>query len=185
MTQTDAKEYGTGSNPNPADIPADIPRKDDWQARMLAGRQAQAEGQNWYPVAQGAPETSIPRRYKAFEADEGSFQASIQPQKWDCTPAIAVPQSGGFSNPIEVAPFLPGRDQLTITNTGANPIVVSPTLEKALNGVGVPVAAGSSFVLNSQAGVWAWATGGASTVQAWWTQYEAPTSHLPPKDKEG
>lgn len=186
MSVTDEKEYGTGDSPNPADIAAQIPRKEDWSARMLADRQRQLEGSSWYPVATGAPETTVPKRYKAFDADEGSFQASITPQKWDCTNLVNVPQNGGAAgNPVEVVPYYPGRDSLTIVNTGANPVILSPNIEAALNGRGITVPAnGGTFSMSTQAGFWAWATGGNSTVQAYWTAYEAPTSHLPPKPKE-
>lgn len=184
---TDEKEYATGDNPNPADQPFRIPRKDDWQGAMLARRQKATEDAAWYPRAQGAPETQVPRRFKAFEVDEGDFQANISPQRWDCTLNQIVPlNDGAHGNPIEIVPFLPGRAEVFILNTGANPLIISPSLETALNGRGITLASGGQpFSLATQGGFYAWATGGASTVQAWWTQYEAPTTHLPPKDREG
>ena len=187
MSQTDRAEYGTGTNPNPFDQAADIPRKDDWQARLLQSRQEATEGAPWYPVAQGPPETQLPRRYRAFQVDEGDFQASVSPQKWDCTPNIFVPQNDGLhGNPVELAPALPGRSSLTIMNTGSNAIslIISPTLEKALAGIGIIVPAGASFQVDCQAGAYAWGINGNSTAQVMWTYFEAPTTHLPPKDKD-
>lgn len=187
MSKTDEKEYGTGDNPNPADQAFRIPRKDDWQGAFLAHREAQLQGQPWYPEAVAPPATEIPRRYRAFDVDSGDFQASVSPQRWDCTPNIAVPVNDGLhGNPVEIAPFMPGRVSLTVLNTGPNSIslIISPSLEKALAGIGIIVPAGGSWSADTQGGAYVWAIGGASTCQAMWTFYEAPTTHLPPKDKD-
>lgn len=185
MSQTDRLEYGTGDNPNPADIPADISGrpKPNWERDYLDNRERQLEGQPWFPRATGQPGATPSRRMRAFTPDEGDFQASISPQAWDCT-NVQVPQSGGQMQPVQAFPAMPGRVHVEITNTGTNPIIISPTADLALAGIGKTIAAnGGVWTIDTQAPAWAYATGGPSTLEVIWTYFEAPNSHLPPKDK--
>lgn len=184
---SDTLEYGTGDNPNPADITADVSGrpKADWESRYLDAREQQIIEQPWYPGATGQPGPPPNRRNRAFIPDEGDFQASISPPAWDCTPTMNVPQSGGNLGPVQIVQALPGKSTVTVINTGANPVVISPTPDKAFNSVGITIPAnGGTFTMSCQGPAYAYATGGISTVEVWWTYYESPTTHLPPKDKD-
>lgn len=177
----------TENTTNPADIPADIPGRPraNWESSYLDAREQQLEESSWYPKAVGQPGPMPNRRFKAFtNPDEGDFQASVSPQCWDCSMPIAVPQSGGAQGPVQVAEGMPGRAHLSIINTGNNPVILSPNPDRAMAGVGISVAANATFTIDCQGPIWAYGSGGSSTVQAYWTYWESPSSHLPPKDKD-
>lgn len=183
---SDQREYATGNNPNPADIPADVSGRPpaDWESRYLESRERQLEDSTWYPKIVGQPSADMPPRLRAFTPDTGDFQATISPTRWDCSLPLFVPQSGGAQGPVQAIEALPGRSSVTLINTGNNPVILSPSPDKAMAGVGITVAAGGSFSMDCQGPAWAYANGGTSTIECMWTYYESPSSHLPPKPKE-
>lgn len=158
---------------------ADVPRPPDWEGRYLDSREKQLEGQPWYPKVMAPPATVIPPRYRAFEVDEGGFQASVSPQKWETPPAVNVP--AGLVR--ECWPATPGAVKIEIENTGANPVVVSPTPDQAANAVGKTIANGAVWTIETQAAGFVYSVNG-STVQVVITRFEAPNTHVPPKKKE-
>lgn len=156
---------------NPADIPAEIPRpNEDYESRYLdfQGQRLQSRG---YPQSVGPPDAPSLERFHKYDPD--NYQATISPQNWD-TDSVYVPASGGGMNPVEIWPRMQKRASLLLTNTGTHPVLVSPNMNKALNGRGQTVAVGATFEIDTQASAYAVGVGGTSEVQITWTYWDEP-----------
>ena len=165
----DKREYATGNNENPLAEAPQVPRPDNELDKHIMANELRAIKTDWYPIADGPPSTRIPPRAKTWEGYE--LGATVQPQKWDigvinilATPAM----------PQELWASRPSRNSLLVMNTGTVTFLVSPTEDKALNGIGISVNPGGQFALDVSGSGWVVSTGGvgqATIIQTW---YEEP-----------
>jgi hypothetical protein len=82
---------------------------------------------------------------------------SLKPQRWNV--------AGG--RPEQLWGPRPGLDSGVISNTGANAMQVAPRPDLLVNGRGFTVAAGGTFTLECQDGVWAVSALGTTVDMAW------------------
>lgn len=181
MSRTnDPRLLAANARANPADEPSEIPRDGNWQADHMEQREKALDKVPWYPEAVAPPPTLMPPRARAWEVDRAALNIGLQPQKWDIYNVNVA--AVGSGQPQELWAANPGRASIQVITTGAVSILISPTVEKALSGIGYTLAPGAApFTLNTSGPAWVTSIGAVTVAEVLTTWFESPKSHLPPK----